>query len=170
LGYIHGGVGPSKSTSTIQATPDGRHDVTTTFGAPSSLGVTRSTKRRQQRILVVDDEQTVREFATRALTGAGYEVVSVSDGPEALQIADQQGPFDLCVVDLRMPLMNGEEVARFLRRADPDVKILYFTGFSDGLFKETLTLSANEAFLDKPAGIEGLLEAVSLLLFGRIRA
>jgi DNA-binding NarL/FixJ family response regulator len=68
-----------------------------------------------------------------------------------------------------MPLMNGDEVARLLRRADPDVKILYFTGFSDGLFKESLTLSANEAFLDKPAGIEGLLEAVSLLLFGRIR-
>jgi two-component system, cell cycle sensor histidine kinase and response regulator CckA len=130
--------------------------------------VTRSTKRRQHRILVVDDEQSVREFATRALTGDGYEVVSVGDGPEALQIADEQGPFDLCVVDLRMPLMNGDEVARLLRRADPDVKILYFTGFSDGLFKESLMLSANEAFLDKPAGIEGLLEAVSLLLFGRI--
>ena len=131
--------------------------------------MTRSTKGRQHRILVLDDEQTVREFAARALTGAGYEVVSVSDGPEALQIADQRGPFDLCVVDLRMPLMNGDEVARLLRRADPDVKILYFTGFSDALFKETLTLSANEAFLDKPAGIDGLLEAVSLLLFGRIR-
>ena len=131
--------------------------------------MTRSTKRTQNRILVLDDEQSVREFASRALTGAGYEVVSASDGPEALQIADQQGPFDLCVIDLRMPLMNGDEVARLLRRADPDVKILYFTGFSDGLFKESLMLSANEAFLDKPAGIDGLLEAVSLLLFGRIR-
>jgi two-component system, cell cycle sensor histidine kinase and response regulator CckA len=131
--------------------------------------VTQSTRRRPNRILVLDDEQSVRDFATRALTSAGYEVVSVSDGPEALQIADQQGPFDLCVVDLRMPLMNGDEVARLLRRADPDVKILYFTGFSDGLFKETLTLSANEAFLEKPTGIEGLVEAVSLLLFGRIR-
>jgi two-component system, cell cycle sensor histidine kinase and response regulator CckA len=119
--------------------------------------------------LVVDDEESVRAFAARALIGGGYDVALAADGPEALEIAEQQGPFDLCVIDLRMPAMNGDDLARLLRRAEPDVKILYFTGYSDGLFKDSIFLSANEAFLDKPASIDGLLEAVSLLLFGRIQ-
>jgi two-component system, cell cycle sensor histidine kinase and response regulator CckA len=134
-----------------------------------SLSVKQAGQEATSRVLVVDDEESVRTFTARALAGAGYEVTQAVDGPEALQIAQQQAPFDLCVVDLVMPMMNGDEVARLLRCADPDVKVLYFTGHSDQLFKQTTFLSANEAFLDKPVSIEGLLEAVSLLLFGHIR-
>ncbi len=123
----------------------------------------------RSRLLVVDDEESVRKFTAGALADAGYEVTQAVDGPEALQIAQRHGPFELCVVDLIMPMMNGDEVARLLRCADPDVKVLYFTGYSDQLFKQTTFLSANEAFLDKPVSIDGLLEAVSLLLFGHIR-
>jgi CheY-like chemotaxis protein len=129
----------------------------------------QSGERAKSRVLIVDDEPSIRTFIARSLVDAGYEVAAAADGPEALQIAEQQAPFDLCVVDLVMPLMNGAEVGRRLRRANPDVKVLYFTGYSDRLFRETTTLSANEAFLDKPVSVEGLVEAVSLLLFGRIR-
>jgi two-component system, cell cycle sensor histidine kinase and response regulator CckA len=128
-----------------------------------------STEDTKVRVLVVDDEESVRTFAKRVLVDAGYEVALAANGPEALRIGSQQGPFALFVVDLVMPLMKGSDVARFLRRADPDVKILYFTGHSDQLFSETPTLSTNEAFLEKPVSINGLLEAVSLLLFGRIQ-
>ena len=128
----------------------------------------RSGQQETIRVLVVDDEESIRRFTAAALAGAGYDVALAADGPEALEIAQRQGPFDLCVVDLQMPLMTGDEVARRLRRAEPDLKVLYFTGYSDRLFKETTTLSANEAFLDKPVGVQGLLEAVSLLLFGHI--
>ena len=106
---------------------------------------------------------------TRALASRGYEVTSASGGEEALDIATRAGPFELCVVDVLMPGMSGHELGRLLRRAHPDVKILYFTGHSDRLFDSAQTLSANEAFLDKPVSVEGLLEAVSLLLVGRIR-
>ena len=128
-----------------------------------------SGQRAKTRVLVVDDEEPIRTFIARVLVGEGYEVTLAADGPEALEIAEREGPFDLCVVDMLMPLMNGDEVARLLRRADPDLKVLYFTGYSDRLFREALTLAANEAFLEKPVGAEGLLEAVTLLLFGRIR-
>ena len=121
------------------------------------------------RILVVDDDDTVRKFIARTLSTAGYDVVSAADGPQAL-LAQQHRRFDLCLVDFRMPMMNGDELSRLLRLADPDVKVLYFTAYSDQLFATTLTLAANEAFLDKPAGVNGLLQAVSLLLFGHIRA
>ena len=124
---------------------------------------------RKLRVLVVDDEESVRTFAERVLVDAGYEVALAANGPDALRIAPLLGPFDLFLIDLMMPVMRGDEVARSFRSADPDAKILYFTGHSDLLFDEHPTLSVNEAFLEKPVSITGLLEAVSLLLFGRIQ-
>ena len=118
---------------------------------------------RSRRILVVDDDEPVRAFA---LAGAGYEVVVASDSREALAMADTQGPFDLFVIDLVTPRINGDDLARILRHADPDLKVLYFTANGDRLCRQTAALSVNEAFLDKPLSIAALLEAVSLLLFG----
>ena len=121
---------------------------------------------RARRILVVDDEESVRAFATRVLGAAGYEVVGASDGPDALRVIVQQPPFDLFVIDVNMPQMSGDELARQLRAIDSNVKVLYFTGYSDRLFIEKATLCENEAFVDKPCSVPALLEAVSLLLSG----
>jgi two-component system, response regulator YesN len=70
------------------------------------------------------------------------------------------------VVDVLMPQMRGEEFARHLRQMHPDVKVLYFTGYSDRLFQEKSTLWENEALVEKPVSTTGLLEAVSMSLFG----
>jgi two-component system cell cycle sensor histidine kinase/response regulator CckA len=119
------------------------------------------------RVLVVDDEASIRALNERVLTAAGYDVTAASDGVEALGIVDgQPRPFDLCVLDVMMPEMSGDELGRYLRRRDPDVKLLYFTGYSDRLFEKRPTLWQDEAFLEKPVTANGLLEAVSLLLFG----
>ena len=123
---------------------------------------------RKRTVLVVDDEAGVREFVDRALRQAGYQTAIASDGPEALDVAERLGSFDLLVTDLRMPQMMGDELARRMRLRDPAIKVLYLTGFSDQLFKERTTLWQDEAFLDKPQGVDALLEAVSLLLFGSI--
>ena len=120
----------------------------------------------QARVLVVDDEEGIRAFAGRVLRDAGYEVVVASDGPEALRIVKAQRPFDGFVVDEQMPQMRGDELGRQLRQMDPDVRVLYFTGYSDRLFEEKMRLWEHEAFIDKPVSGKGLLEAVSLLLFG----
>ena len=121
------------------------------------------------RILVVDDEPSVLEFTERALQTAGYDVVVATSGREALELVERRGPFDGFVLDFLMPGMSGSELAVALRRSDPDARILYFTGFSDRLFSEKTTLWANEAFVEKPLSIQGLLEAVSLLLHGDLR-
>src|SRR5262245_3347791 len=118
-------------------------------------------------ILVVDDELSVRKFVERALAEAGYTTTSASDGPEAIAIAAKLEQLDMLVTDVMMPQMTGDELARCLRVERRGLKILYLTGFSDRLFKEKVTLWADEAFLDKPCSVKGLLEAVSLLLFGR---
>lgn len=122
---------------------------------------------RPPSLLIVDDDELVRKFLERVLKEAGYQTATASDGPEALQIAASLERLDVLVTDLMMPQMTGDELARRVRSTMPVVKVLYITGFSDRLFKEKVTLWADEAFLDKPCSAKGLLEAVSLLLFGR---
>ena len=75
------------------------------------------------------------------------------------------GKLDLLLTDLLMPSMNGDELARRLRSKEPDLKVLYLTGFSDRLFAERTVLWQDEAFL--ACTVRGLLEAASLATGGR---
>ncbi len=118
------------------------------------------------RILIVDDDAPVRRFVDRVLREAGYQTTVASDGPEALGVATITGPPDLLLTDVRMPGMNGDELARRLRAQEPDLRVLYLTGYSDQLFTERMVLWEKEAFLEKPCSVQALLEAVSLMLSG----
>ena len=119
------------------------------------------------RVLIVDDEELVLKFVERVLRQAGYTTATAAGGPEALATAAQLETFDVLVTDVMMPEMTGDELARRIRLQTPGIKVLYLTGFSDRLFKEKVTLWADEAFLDKPCSVKGLLQAVSLLMYGR---
>ena len=114
-------------------------------------------------ILIVDDEEPIRRLVDRILQGAGYATRLAASGADALALADGPGPIDLMVTDMMMPEMNGDEVARRLRQKYPALKVLYYTGFADRLFNEKGTMWEDEAYLEKPSGVRGLLEAVSLL-------
>ncbi len=119
-------------------------------------------------VLIADDEESVLRLVDRVLTAAGYKTSTAADGLEAIEAASKLGTLDMLVTDLMMPKMNGDELARRLRTQKPELKVLYLTGFSDVLFKEKTSLWQDEAYLDKPFTPKGLLEAVSLLLVGRI--
>ena len=119
-------------------------------------------------MLIVDDEEPVRKFVERVRAAAGYETTIVGDSVGALLEASASARYDLLVTDLIMPGMKGDELARRLRASDPRLKVLYLTGFSDDLFKQTVVLSEGEAFLDKPCGIKALREAVALQMFGTL--
>lgn len=119
------------------------------------------------RVLVVDDEPGIRALANRTLRNAGYDVVTAADGVEGLDVDEHEPqPFDVFLLDVRMPNMTGDEVAQQLRRRHPDCKVLYYTGYADQLFDRKPMLWDNEAFIEKPAGPTALLEAVSMLLYG----
>ena len=133
-------------------------------GQPRSANQTEA---EPSRILIVDDELSVREFASRVLLDAGYATATAVDSAGAMQIARSFGPFALLLTDIVMPHMNGDELAIRLRQHEPALKVLYLTGYCDHLFVEKVALREGEAFLDKPCTVRGLLEAVSLLLFGR---
>jgi len=128
----------------------------------------RTAPKTPARVLIVDDEEPVRRFVERVLHDAGYETAVAGDGAEALEAAAKMSGIDALVTDVMMPNMLGDELARRLRQTEPDLKVLYLTGYSDRLFKEKVTLWEAEAFLDKPCTVKGLQEAVSLLLYGRV--
>ena len=119
-------------------------------------------------VLVVDDEDGMRQVEQRMLERAGYDVVGARDGAEAIQLADGRRPFDLVIADMAMPVMDGSEMARRLRAKQPDLKVLFVTGYADRLFDSKRILAEGEAYLDKPFTYLGLLEAVSLLLCGHL--
>lgn len=121
-----------------------------------------------RRVLVVDDEESNRTFVERVLTLRDFTVVTAADGDDALRIIEQQPPFDLFLLDVVMPRMQGDELARQIRQRDLDAKILYLTGYADKLFEQRQTLWENEAFLEKPISLNGLFEAVSLIIDGKI--
>jgi two-component system cell cycle sensor histidine kinase/response regulator CckA len=119
-------------------------------------------------VLVVDDEEPVRKFVERVLQRAGYQITLAANGPQAIEAAGKMARVDMLVTDLMMPEMQGDELARRLRQREPRLKVLYLTGYSDRLFKDKIQLWEDEAFLDKPCSIKGLLEAVSLMVLGRM--
>lgn len=124
-----------------------------------------------KRVLIVDDEEPIRRLAARVLGGAGYETDVAADGAEALGMVEERGPFDLVITDFVMPGMWGDELVRQLRNKEPNLKVLYITTYGDRLCQEVVktTLWQNEAYLDKPFTVDGLLQAVSHILFSHIQ-
>jgi two-component system cell cycle sensor histidine kinase/response regulator CckA len=115
----------------------------------------------------VDDEPGVLALVRRCLDEERVSLVEASSGKEALEQMEKSPAPDLVITDLRMPKMQGDELARRVRKLHPDMKVLYLTSHADRLFKVKQQLWADEAYLDKPFTREGLREAVALLLFGR---
>jgi len=120
------------------------------------------------RVLIVDDEAEMRQYVDRIMRDAGYETALAADGEQAIGLSSREPPFELLITDEMMPRIPGHQLARYMRERYLDIKVLYLTGFRDVLFKEKGSLWADEAFLDKPCTPDGLLEAVSLLMFGTV--
>ncbi|QLH73668.1 response regulator [Rhodopseudomonas palustris] len=84
------------------------------------------------RILIADDEESMRLLVARAIGMDGHETVTAEDGSEALEIlTSQNGKFDLLLTDIKMPIMDGIALALAAARDFPDLTILLMTGFAD---------------------------------------
>ena len=118
-------------------------------------------------ILAVDDEPGVLALVRRCLDDVRVTLTEASSGKDALAQISKGPALDLLITDLRMPEMEGDELARQVRALDPNLRVLYLTSHADRLFGAKPQLWAEEAYLDKPFTREGLREAVAQLLFGR---
>ncbi len=107
------------------------------------------------RLLLADDEESMRHFLERGLGRLGYDVVAVADGTDAVARWQQQ-PFALAVLDLRMPGLDGLTVLRQLRSLDPDAVVVLMTAHGTvGTAVEAMQLGASD-FVTKPFGIDEL--------------
>jgi signal transduction histidine kinase len=102
-------------------------------------------------VLVVEDEEIVRELVCEVLEDQGYNVLCSRDGIEALNLAKEfDGHIHLLVTDVIMPHMNGQELAVKLSRLRPDIKVLYVSGYSDNDIGDHGTLDPRYELLEKP--------------------
>jgi two-component system, cell cycle sensor histidine kinase and response regulator CckA len=112
-------------------------------------------------LLLVEDEVAVRTIALTALRRAGYQVISASDGVEALAVASaHDGPIDLLVTDVVMPKMGGEQLARELALLRPGIPVLFVSGYADSFVVEDRVAGNGSAFLQKPFTLSTLVERV----------
>ncbi len=101
------------------------------------------------KVLIVDDEQDVLELCERILKSKGYQVQTAGEGREAVQLATQRR-FDLLLTDVKVPGMNGLEIAQTLKKSDPDVICVAMTGYSTvDMVLNALKLGVDE-FILKP--------------------
>jgi len=124
--------------------------------------MTKSTHTRpgQGRILLVDDEQSIRKPIRLALLQAGYEVVEAVDGQEAIDIlSDGDNPLlvDAILCDIRMPRINGIDAICFFRSQYPSIPVIVLTGYPDWNLAVTLMKMGVRDYLMKPATREDLL-------------
>jgi CheY-like chemotaxis protein len=112
-------------------------------------------------ILLVDDEDTLREVANKILTRGGYTVLEAKDGNTCLKIAQEYlGPIHLLVTDMFMPGMNGREVADRLVALRKPTKVLYMSGHSNEAILNHCGLYPGIAFVHKPFNSDTLLRKV----------
>ena len=113
------------------------------------------------RILLVEDEEAVRAFAARALASRGYTVETAATGVEALEVMKATvGKIDLVVSDVVMPEMDGPTLLGELRKTQPDLKIIFVSGYAEDAFKKNLPEGEAFSFLPKPFSLKQLATAV----------
>ena len=118
---------------------------------------------RKKTILVVDDEGFLVDIIFEILDSHGYSVLTATSGEEALEVARKSDVIDLILTDLIMKPMNGPELTVKLKELNPNVKVLYMSGYAKDYIRENLGLQ-NVAFLEKPISAEDLLEKIPELL------
>ncbi len=125
----------------------------------------KTSDRAEPRVLVVDDEESIRQLLTKALALAEYEVEAVSEARTALDRL-RLGTYDLLVADLRMPGMDGFALIREARRLQPALPVIIITGYStESSAIEAVNLGV-VGYLVKPFRVPQVLSAVSRALGG----
>ncbi len=116
-------------------------------------------------ILVVDDEEALREVTRRILTRNGYTVVTASSGAQAMEIAASHvGPIDLLLTDVIMPTMQGPTVANEVRKLRPGIRVLFMSGHAQPVLEAEAVLGTEFLLVEKPFDQAILLENVRTVL------
>lgn len=118
-------------------------------------------------ILLVEDEEMVRNLAYEILIDSGYTVLSVSCGQEAIRLCEaQKNPIDLLVTDVIMPKMSGRELSEHLSRILPELKVLYMSGYIDKVLGDRGILDEGVELIQKPFSPDDMIQKIRHVLNG----
>jgi len=122
-------------------------------------------QRGHETVLFVEDEESVRVLVRGYLQSAGYRVLEAVDGVHALETAAaHKGPIHILITDVVMPRLSGREVATRLAARQPDLKVLYISGYTDDSIFRDGVLEGGMAFLQKPFNLKTLAQQMRELL------
>ena len=135
---------------------------------PSRLGPAEPPLRGTETVLLVEDADSLRVMVREILEGAGYAVLESSDPEEALlRVSTQGGPIHLMLTDVVMPRMSGPDLAKSVRVARPDMKVLFRSGYTDETRGMHGVLAAGIRFIQKPFSADALCLKVREAIDGR---
>jgi two-component system cell cycle response regulator CpdR len=134
-------------------------------GYPKSARAAPAFNEREMmsKILLAEDDTDMRRFLVKALQNAGYEVISYDNGLSAYQRLREE-PFELLLTDIVMPEMDGIELARRASELDPDIKIMFITGFAAVALNSDSAAPKNAKVLSKPVHLRDLVNEVQKML------
>jgi two-component system cell cycle sensor histidine kinase/response regulator CckA len=122
-------------------------------------------------VLVVEDEEIVRELVCQVLSDQGYDVLCANNGREGIRMSEEHpGPIQLLMTDVVMPVIGGLELARKLSASRPDMKVLYVSGYSESDISEQGILEEELEFLEKPFTPQVLIRKVREVLHPSVPA
>lgn len=119
------------------------------------------------RVLIVDDEESMRLLVARAIAMDGHDIITATDGAEALEILGTDSAFDLMLTDIQMPIMDGIALALTAARDFPDLTILLMTGFADQRERASGLSAIAYDVISKPFSVADIRTAVADALTSR---
>jgi len=125
----------------------------------------------KETILLVEDDDSLRELTRNCLQSRGYTVIEARDGKTALDLSRQHGgAFDLLLTDVIMPGISGAELAQNLAKLRPETKVLFMSGYPDDLISHHGILNSGTMLLEKPFDLNSLLMKIRIVLDGNVPA
>jgi len=132
---------------------------------PRRPGTVAAAPSGSETVLLVEDEEGVREVIVEWLSAHGYRVIAAPNGAEALEVSSRHdGRIDLMVADVVMPHMGGPALAERLLPLRPEMKVIYVSGYADEAIGDPSMLAAGAAFLQKPFSLDALLRRIREIL------
>lgn len=116
------------------------------------------------RILLAEDDDSLRAFLSRALERAGYDVRACADGDEAIDALNDEGAFDVLLTDIVMPGADGIEVAREMAARSPTTRIMFITGFAAVALSAGARAPAGAKVLAKPVHLREIVAEVERMV------
>jgi CheY-like chemotaxis protein len=121
--------------------------------------------RGSETVLLVEDEESVRQLVRETLQSRGYTVIDAADGEQALAIAAKQNAIQLMITDVVMPGINGQDLAKEILKTHPTTKVLFLSGYAEDTIRQQ-ALPPGTAFLQKPFTLQTLLRKTREVLAG----